>query len=122
MTARRQASRVAAAALSLAVCGCSSGSGAGGSGRPVSPVTATITERGGSVSSSTDLLKAHSGQPIALTVTSDAVDEIDVHSVPPKNLAVTPGVKTFTFSVNTPGTVEVESHGLDAMILKLEIS
>ena len=30
--------------------------------------------------------------------------------------------KEFTFSVDTPGTIEVESHGLEVTVLKLEVS
>ncbi len=85
-------------------------------------VVVTITEQGGSVSASPDLVSARVGEPITFTVDSDAADEIHVHSVPDHEFEVRPATgQTFTFSVSTPGTVEVESHGLDETICKLEI-
>ena len=70
------------------------------------------------------MVKASTGQDITLVVTSDADDEIHVHSDPEHEFEVKAGdqEKKFTFSVDIPGTVEVESHGLDVTILKLEIS
>jgi plastocyanin len=105
----------------LGSAGCSDDSGAaGGHG---ATVVVTLTERDGSISASSDLVKAAVGQRIRFVVTSDAADEIHVHSVPDHEFEVQPGRRqTFTFAVATPGTVEVESHGLDVTILKLEIS
>lgn len=104
----------------LALAGCSSGSG---SDDGTSAVKVTITEKGGDISASSDLVKAGTGQKIMFMVTSDVADEIHVHSVPDHEFEVKPGAEqTFTFSVTTPGTIEVESHGLDATILHLEIS
>ncbi len=46
-----------------------------------------------------------------------------MHSEPEHEFEIKPGPEqTFTFTVDTPGTIEVESHGLDTVILKLEIS
>ena len=99
-------------------CGGSSGSG-NDSG---SPVVVTITEKGGSISADSDLVHVGVGQPIVFKITTDAADQIHVHSVPEHEFEVKPGpVQTFRFSVGTPGTVEVESHGLDLTILKLEV-
>jgi plastocyanin len=106
--------------LSLSACSGGSGSGSGGES---GPVMVTITEQAGHISASSDLVRASTGQKIMFMVTSDAADEIHVHSVPDHEFEVKPGPEqTFTFAVNTPGTIEVESHGLDSIILKLEIS
>lgn len=83
----------------------------------------TITEKNGDISASSDLVKATTGQKIMFMITTDAPDEIHVHSVPDHEFEVKPGgEQTFTFSVETPGTIEVESHGLDTTILKLLVS
>lgn len=120
MTPRRLiALTVVPVIIGLTLCGCSSGSSDDGS----KPVTVTITEIAGSISASSDLVKADTGQPITFVVTSDVADEIHVHSEPEHEFEVKPGgAEKFTFTVTTPGTVEVESHGLDKTILKLEIS
>lgn len=97
---------------------CSNSTGTSHPGR----VVVTITERDGSISASSDLVKADRGQPITFVVTSDVADEIRVQSAPEHDLDVKPGKdESFTFSVSTPGTAEVESEGLDQMVLKLEI-
>lgn len=86
-------------------------------------VMVTITETNGAVSASSDLVRADTGEKIMFMVTTDVADEIHVHSVPEHEFEIKPGAEqTFTFKVDTPGTVEVESHGLEVTILKLEIS
>lgn len=100
--------------------------GCGGSGgsdnSPKGPVVVTITEKNGSITASSDLVHAAVNQKIEFKVTTDADDEVHVHSVPDHEFEIKPGPQeTFTFSVDTPGTVEVESHGLDVTILKLEV-
>jgi plastocyanin len=82
----------------------------------------TITEKNGSIAASPDLVQASTGEKIMFMVTTDAADEIHVHSVPDHEFEVKPGgEQTFTFTVTTPGTIEVESHRLDTTILKLEV-
>lgn len=106
------------------IAGCSSGSDGGtDNGSSAGTVMVTITEKDGSISASSDLVQADAGQKVMFMVTSDQADEIHVHSDPEHEFEVKPGPEqTFTFTVDTPGTVEVESHGLDQTILKLEIS
>lgn len=106
------------ATLFLAGCGGSDTSGNDAD----SPVVVTITQKDGSISADSDLVEAAAGQQIVFRVTTDEPDEIHVHSVPEHEFEIKPGPEqTFKFSVETPGTVEVESHGLDTQILKLEI-
>ena len=121
MTARRLVGLVTTLGLLvLALAGCSSSSG---SGAQSGPVKVTITEKAGSITASSDLVRASTGEQIMFLVTTDAADEIHVHSVPDHEFEAKPGPEqTFTFTVDTPGTIEVESHGLDTTILKLEIS
>jgi hypothetical protein len=87
------------------------------------PVTIPITERNGSIQPSGDTVQAGEGQKIVLVVDSDAPDEIHVHSDPDHEFEVKAGAnQRFTFSIAAPGTYEVESHGLDVVIVKLQIS
>ena len=114
---------VATAALSLGVTACSSDS-SGSSGASTQPVVVDITEKGGKIQPVGEVVKAKTGQDITLVVTSDANDEIHVHSAPEHEFAVSAGDKDkkFTFSVDIPGTIVVESHGLDLTVLKLQVS
>jgi plastocyanin len=111
---------LAAATLLILPTACSSDSG-GGSDQGT--VMVKITEADGAISADSDLVEASTGQKIMFMVTTDVPDEIHVHSVPEHEFEVKPGpTQSFTFSVDTPGTVEVESHGLEKTILKLQVS
>jgi hypothetical protein len=114
---------VATAALALGLTACSDDS-SDSDGSSKQPVSVDITENGGKIEPVGQVVKASTGQDITLVVTSDAKDEIHVHSDPEHEFEVKAGdeEKKFTFSVDTPGTIEVESHGLDVTILKLEVS
>jgi plastocyanin len=106
----------------IGVAGCGGSSGSDGGGGSSSPVTVTITEQNGSVSANSQLVQVAVGQKIVFKVSTDVADEVHVHSVPDHEFEIKPGPEqTFSFRVNTPGTVEVESHGLDQTILKLEV-
>ncbi len=114
---------VATAALGLSLTACSDDS-SDSDGSSDQPVTVDITEKDGKIEPVGKVVKASTGQDITLVVTSDADDEIHVHSDPEHEFEVAAGdeEKEFTFSVDTPGTIEVESHGLEVTILKLEVS
>ena len=114
---------VATAALGLSLTACSDDS-SDSDGSSDQPVTVDITEKDGKIEPVGKVVKASTGQDITLVVTSDVKDEIHVHSDPEHEFEVTAGdeEQEFTFSVDTPGTIEVESHGLEVTILKLEVS
>jgi hypothetical protein len=114
---------VATAALGLSLTACSDDS-SDSDGSSDRPVTVDITEKDGKIEPVGKVVKASTGQDITLVVTSDVEDEIHVHSDPEHEFEVAAGDedKEFTFSVDTPGTIEVESHGLEVTILKLEVS
>jgi hypothetical protein len=119
---------VATAGLSLGVTGCgedsSDGGDGDGSGSSTKPVVVDITEKDGKVEPVGQVVKVSTGQEIELAVTSDSDDEIHVHSDPEHEFEVEAGAqeKTFEFTIDTPGTIEVESHGLEVTILKLQVS
>jgi plastocyanin len=115
----RVATVVAAAALVATGCSSSNGPG-GGTGKPV---TVAITEHNGTISPSGDTVPVGTGVKVTFVVTSDAADEIHVHSEPDHEFEVKPGAKqTFSFTIDTPGTYEVESHHLNVVIIKLQVS
>jgi hypothetical protein len=87
-------------------------------------VSIRIGFRDGQLIAPAALVKAEVGQPIDLVVTSDADQEIHVHSTPEHEYQVKAGArnKIFEFTIDTPGTIEVESHTLDALIVKIQVS
>ena len=63
------------------------------------------------------------GQDVELGVTADEAGEIHVHSDPEQELEYDAGTSTVTIKgIDTPGTVDVESHSLDKVIVQLEVS
>jgi hypothetical protein len=97
---------------------------AGDDGSSDPPGSVNVTEKAGSMDPVGEVVKAKTGQQITLVVSSDADDEIHVHSSPEHEFEVKAGDtrREFHFSVKVPGTIPVESHGLDVTILKLEVS
>ena len=68
-------------------------------------------------------LQAHVGQPVTVHVTSDAADELHVHSTPDHEFAIAAAPnQTFTFTINTPGKAEVELHHLDQTVATLDVT
>ena len=63
------------------------------------------------------------GEPITLHVTSDAADELHVHSVPEHKFQVAAAPnQTFQFSVDVPGKVDVELHHLKRTIATIQVN
>ncbi len=82
----------------------------------------TIDQVDGEVTASDDIVSASRGQDITFVVSSDAADEIHVHSDPEQEFEVKAGDdQEFTFSIDAAGQYAVESHELDLTILKLQI-
>ncbi len=118
MTVRRTlvAAWVVALASALVACGGSQNQPAGAA--PV--VDITIAKGQVTPTNATLLAKVH--QQITLRVTSDATDELHVHSTPDHKFAVAAAPnQTFQFSVDVPGNVEVELHHLDRTIATIQV-
>lgn len=112
---------VAAAIAVVGVTACSDSGGADGDSKE--PVKVTIEQDSGDITASEDIVSASRGQDITFVVSSDAADEIHVHSEPEQEFEVEPGDgQEFTFSVDAAGQYAVESHELGVTILKLQIS
>jgi hypothetical protein len=98
----------------------------GGSPRATQPsgagLVVDITIAKGQVSPSNATLAAKVSEPITLRVTSDAADELHVHSVPDHKFQVAAVAdQTFQFSVDVPGNVDVELHHLDRTVATIQV-
>lgn len=82
-----------------------------------------VTIANGEVTPANAALQAHVGQPITVHVTSDAADELHVHSTPDREFAIsaTPN-QTFTFTIDNPGKIEVELHHLDKTVATIDVT
>lgn len=105
----------------LAVTACSGGADAITSDGDGVEVVVTITDD--STDPSGAVVRVERGEEITVRITSDIDDEVHVHSEPDHSFPVTPGQETVeTFSIDTPGTFPMESHRLDLVIVKFEVS
>jgi hypothetical protein len=93
----------------------------GGSQNQVPPVI-DVTIAKGQVTPTNTTVAAKVHQQITFRVTSDATDELHVHSTPDHKfpIAAAPN-QTFQFSVDVPGNVEVELHHLDRTIATIQV-
>lgn len=99
--------------------------GTSASPNPSQPAAApllNITIANGQVTPTNAVVQVKVGQPIIVEVTSDAADELHVHSTPDHEfeIAVAPSQK-FQFSVDVPGSVEVELHKLDKTVATIQV-
>jgi hypothetical protein len=110
-------------ALCVTACGGSSEAGDAGSSKPV---TVTIVEKNGTITPDDGhVVDVHKGQKIQLIVTTDAADEIHVHSIPEHEFEVKAGAsaeKLPPFTISTPGRFIIESHGLNVTLVTLQVS
>jgi hypothetical protein len=107
---------VLGAALPVAGCDTSSKTSTGAA------LTIDITIAHGQVTPANATLQATVRQPITLHVTSDATDELHVHSVPDHKFEVAAAAnQTFQFSVDVPGNVDVELHHLDRTVATIQV-
>lgn len=112
---------VVAAALSTLTLGLA---GCGGASKAPSGagLTVDITIAHGQVTPANATLQATVRQPITLHVTSDVTDELHVHSVPDHKFEVAAAAnQTFQFSVDVPGSVDIELHHLDRTVATVHV-
>ena len=115
-------------ALPLAACGDDSSdrpagsAGAGASGDSTETKVIDVTFEGDSVTPNGERVEVAAGQPITLHVTADAPGEIHVHSTPEQELEYEKGETDVKLApIDAPGTVDVESHHLEKVIVQLEV-
>jgi hypothetical protein len=114
---------LASAGAALLMCGLVACAGSPKTTQPSGAgLVVDITIAKGQVTPSNATLQAKVSQPITLRVTSDAVDELHVHSVPDHTFQVAATAnQTFQFSVGVPGNVDVELHHLDRTIATIQV-
>jgi hypothetical protein len=84
--------------------------------------TFAVTIANGQVTPTNATWQAKVGQPITVRVTSDAADELHVHSSPDHEFEVAAAPnQVFTFTVDVPGSVDIELHKLDKTIATLQV-
>ena len=87
------------------------------------PKVITVTIEGDSVTPNGDRIEVDRGQDVELDITADAAGEIHVHSTPEQELEYDEGESTVTIrGIEQPGTVDVEVHDLEKIIVQLEVS
>jgi hypothetical protein len=86
------------------------------------PKVVEVTFEGDSVSPNGERVEVARGQDVRLDVTAEEAGEIHVHSTPEQELEYRAGESTVTIQgIDQPGTVDVESHSLDQVIVQLEV-
>lgn len=114
------------AALAVLLCSLPALTACGGSDAPdqadSGPLVIEVTLEGESVTPNGERVEVAVGQDVELDVTADAAGEIHVHSTPEQELEYDAGESTLTIKgIDKPGTVDVESHTLEKVIVQLEV-
>jgi hypothetical protein len=118
----RIAAALLAGVLTLAGCGASDSAGETDGGQKPAGTTVDIVIKDGKVTPQGKRVDVTAGEPVTLHITSDADEEIHVHSDPEHEYEVGPGDDvTETFTLKTPGQVAVEAHHLDVTIVQLVV-
>jgi hypothetical protein len=86
------------------------------------PKVIPVTIEGDNVTPNGERIEIDAGQDVELDVTADAPGEIHVHSTPEQELEYEEGKSTLTITgLEQPGTVDVEVHDLEKVIVQLEV-
>jgi hypothetical protein len=92
------------------------------SGSSSEPKVIKVTFDGDSVTPNGERVEVGVGQDVELDVTADEGGEIHVHSNPEQEFEYESGETTLTIKgIDQPGTVDVESHHLEKVIVQLEV-
>ncbi|HUE35680.1 MAG TPA: hypothetical protein VMQ38_23100 [Mycobacterium sp.] len=113
---------VFAALVTALMCGLVACGGKSPSQPPAAGLDVNVTIANGQVTPTNATLQAKVKQQITFHVTSDAPDELHVHSVPDHKFQVAAAPnQAFQFSVDVPGNVEVELHHLDRTVATIQV-
>lgn len=129
---RAAAALTLACGLLLAGCGSTAGStvapasaapSPASSAATATPLTIDITMTGDSVTPNAEKIDAAVGQQVVLRVTSDTADEVHAHTGGNGFELEVPAGKpvTGTFTLDSPGSFEVESHHRAKVLLILNV-
>jgi plastocyanin len=111
-------------ALSAAGCGGSSPDNSSGqsssSGSSSSATTKVdVTVKGDSVTPAAKAMTIAVGDTVELDVEADRSGELHVHSTPEHEFEFDAGTSTFKFTLDQPGTVDVEEHVSESLVLRI---
>lgn len=114
------------ATLAVLLCSLPALTACGGSDSPeetdTGPKVIQVTIDGESITPNGERVEVAVGQDVELDVTADVAGEIHVHSSPEQELEYDAGESTLTIEgIDRPGTVDVESHNLEKVIVQLEV-
>jgi hypothetical protein len=110
------------AVMAVALLGGLTGCGSTSTTATGAGLSVDVTIAHGEVTPANATLQATVHQPITLHVTSDAADELHVHSVPDHKFKVAAAAnQMFQFTVDVPGTVDVELHHLDRTVATIQV-
>jgi uncharacterized cupredoxin-like copper-binding protein len=85
-------------------------------------VVIVATVANGKITPNTQTVKAEQGQRVMVTVTSDEADELHVHGYD-KEVELQPGKPgSVTFTADTKGTFEIETHESGKLVAKLIVT
>jgi hypothetical protein len=89
---------------------------------PDNQLTIRVSITGDRVNPVNEQLQASVNQPIVIDVSSDVEDELHVHSTPEHTFKVEPKPgQSFQFTVDVPGSVDVELHKADKTIATIQV-
>jgi hypothetical protein len=110
---------LAALMMVVAVAACSPGQPSGPQ-PSAGPVVLDVTIFDGHVTPRGARVNLTVGQPLTLSIRSDAAETIHIHTDPERTFRVRAGKQQrVTFSVDRPGKVAVEVHHLDAVVAEV---
>ena len=107
----------------LVSCGGSDSEASDTSSSTAEAVVLDVTIADGVVRPSGERLEVQTGQDIEVRVDSDAADMLHIHSSPEHEYAIERGDdQVFTFSIDTPGVVAVETHETETVVAEIVVS
>lgn len=81
-----------------------------------------VTIKGGDVTPANEQVQGKVGDPIVVRVNSDVTDELHVHSNPEHTFPIEArSGQQFQFTVDVPGTVDIELHTLNRVIASVQV-
>ena len=90
--------------------------------KPTPRLVIDVTIKDGQVTPTNQTLQGKVKDPIVIRVNSDIEDELHIHSVPDHTFKVEPRAgQQFQFTVDVPGTVDVELHHLNRTIASIQV-
>ena len=98
----------------------SSGSGQSPTSKPANGATQVdVTIEGDDVTPVAQAVQIGVGETVVLNVTSDRAGELHVHSSPEQEFEFEPGTSEIEVTLDKPGSVDIEEHESDALIVRV---